>query len=207
MIAATNSVLHDNLALREASRLYNIPFETLRRHVNGSVEPGCKPRSGTILTEEEEDQLAHYLLRMSEIGFRLSRNTVMYLAYKIVPRKHPFKNEKAGQAWFDGFRRHHPRLTIRLPQPLSYARALCANKDTVNDFFWKTWAIFGQLNLLFKPMQIYNCDKTGVSNVHKPGKVIAELGCHNVHSVTSVERGKIHTVLSCIRHQGILCHQ
>ena len=63
MIAATNSVLHDNLALREASRLYNIPFETLRRHVNGSVEPRCQPGPGTILTEEEEDQLVHYLLR------------------------------------------------------------------------------------------------------------------------------------------------
>ena len=204
MIAATNSVLHDNFALREASRLYNIPFETLRRHVNGSVEPGCKPGSGTILTEEEEDQLAHYLLRMSEIGFRLSRNTVMYLAYKIVTRKHPFKNEKAGQAWFDGFRRHHPRLTIRLPQPLSYG---VPTRIQSMIFLGKLGAIFGQLNLVFKPMQIYNCDKTGVSNVHKPGKVIAELGRHNVHSVTSVERGKIHTVLSCIRHQGILCHQ
>ena len=27
MIAATNSVLHDNNGVREASRLYNVPFE------------------------------------------------------------------------------------------------------------------------------------------------------------------------------------
>ena len=88
MIAATNSVLHDNFALREASRLYNIPFETLRRHVNGSVEPRCKPGPGTILTEEEEDQLVHYLLRMSEMEFGLSHDTVMCLAYKIVEKSH-----------------------------------------------------------------------------------------------------------------------
>ena len=56
----------------------------------------------TILTEEEEDQLAHYLLRMSEMGFGLSHDTVMCLAYKIVekvPRNHPFK--KVGHGSMD----------------------------------------------------------------------------------------------------------
>ena len=52
------------------------------------------------------------------------------------------------------------------------------------------------------PMQIYNCDETGVSSVHKPGNFIAELGHHNVHSVTSAERGKSHTVLSCVSASG-----
>ena len=51
-------------------------------------------------------------------------------------------------------------------------------------------------------MQIFNCDETGVGIVHKPGKVIAELGRRNVHSVTSAERGKIHTVLSCVSASG-----
>ena len=161
MIAATKSVLQGDLGVRESARLYNVPYETLRRRVTGSVEPGCKPGPGTVLTEEEEDQLAHYLLEMSEMGFGLSRDIVMCLAYKIVqkvPRKHPFKDEKAGRAWFDGFRR---RLTIRSPQPLSYARALAANENTINDFFGKLGALFGRLNLVSKPMQIYNCDETG----------------------------------------------
>ena len=204
MIAATSSVLQDNLGVRESARLYNVPYETLRRRVNGSVKPGCKPGPGTILTEEE-DQLVRYLLDMAEMGFGLNRETVMCLAYKIVekiPRKHPFKDEKAGRAWFDGFRRRHPKLTIRTPQPLSYARALCANEDTINDFFGKLGAIFGRLNLVSKPMQIFNCDETGVGIVHKPCKVIAELGRRNVHSVTSAERGKIHTVLSCVSASG-----
>jgi len=45
-------------------------------------------------------------------------------------------------------------------------------------------------------MQIYNCDETGISVVHKPGKVVAEMGYHKVYSVTSAERGKTHTVLT-----------
>ena len=86
MIAATSSVLQDNLGVRESARLYNVPYETLRRRVNGSVKPGCKPGPGTILTEEEEDQLARYLLDMAEMGFGLNRETVMCLAYKIVEK-------------------------------------------------------------------------------------------------------------------------
>ena len=40
------------------------------------------------------------------MGFGLSRDSFMRLAYNIAEkthRKHPIKNEKAGQAWFDGF--------------------------------------------------------------------------------------------------------
>ena len=175
MLAATSSVVQDNMSLREASRLYNVPFQTLRRRVNGSVKPGCKPEPGTVLSEEEEERLASYLIQMSEMGFGLSRDTVMHLAYSIVEkakRKHPFKNEKAGRAWFDGFCRRHPKLTICSPQPLSYCRVLSAAADTVNDFFGKLGKIYVRLNLIANPMQVYNCDETGDSTVHRPGKVV-----------------------------------
>ena len=48
MLAATSSVVQDNMSLREASRLCNMLFEMLRRCVNGSVKPGCKPGPGTV---------------------------------------------------------------------------------------------------------------------------------------------------------------
>ena len=191
------------MSLREAFRLYNVPFEILRRGVNGSVKPGCKPGPNTVLSEEKEELLARYLIGMSEMGFGLSHDTVMHLAYNIAEKtnqKHPFKNEKAGRAWFDGLRQCHPQLTIRSPQPLSYCRAMSANADTVNDFFGKLGAIYGsRLNLISKPMQVFNCDETGISVVHKPGKVVAEVRWRNVYAVTSGEKGKTHTILVCER--------
>ena len=71
--------MHDN---REAARFYNVPFETLRRRVNGTVECGCRPGPSTVL-KEEEDKLAIYLIEMADMGFGLSRESVMHLAYKI----------------------------------------------------------------------------------------------------------------------------
>ena len=44
----------------------------------------------------------------------------------------------------------------------------------------KLEAVYHQLDILSKPMQIFNVDETGVSVVHKPGKVITELGRKNV---------------------------
>lgn len=72
----------------------------------------------------------------------------------------------------------------------------------MNDFFGKLGAIYGKLNLISKPMQVYNCDETGVSIVHKPGKVLAELGRRNVYAITSAEKGKTHTILSCVSASG-----
>ena len=71
MEAALNSIHHENKGLREAAR---IPVETLRRHANGSVEAGCKPGPSTVLTDEEEDRLATYLVEMADMGFGLSRD-------------------------------------------------------------------------------------------------------------------------------------
>jgi len=38
--------------------------------------------------------------------------------------------------------------------------------------------------------------------IHKPGKVVAEMGRHKVYAVTSAEKGKTHTVLTCASASG-----
>ncbi len=53
-------------------------------------------------------------------------------------------------------------------------------------------------------MQIFNADETGISIVHKPGKVLAQLGRRNVYSITSAERGKTHTIMSCMSASGYI---
>ena len=61
----------------------------------------------------------------------------------------------------------HPNLSLRSAQSLSHSRAVCATEEIVQDYFG------ARLNVVTKPMQIYNMDETGVSIVHKPGRVIA----------------------------------
>ena len=66
------------------------------------------------------------------------------------------------------------------------------------DFFGKLGSVYALFNILSKPMQIFNMDKTGLSIVHKPGRVVEELDRCNVWSITSAEEGKNHTILTCV---------
>uniref|UniRef100_A0A1X7SKR4 HTH CENPB-type domain-containing protein n=3 Tax=Amphimedon queenslandica TaxID=400682 RepID=A0A1X7SKR4_AMPQE len=207
MHAAVISVTEEGKGLRESARLYNVPVETLRRRTNGTVSVDCKPGPATVLSKEEEDKLCEYLIMMADMGYGLTRETVMHSAFVIAEKfnkKHPFTGDSAGRSWFDGFRKRHPMLTIRTPQPLSHCRALSANPDVIRDFFGKLGAIFGRLNLLSKPMQIYNCDESGISIVHCPGRVVMKLGRRTVYSLTSAEKGRTHTVVACVSATGFV---
>ena len=207
MLEAVKSIEDEGKGLREAARIYNVPVETLRRRVIGITSLDAKPGRDTVLTSEEETRLAQYIVDMCDMGFGLTRQDVMRVAYSIVEksgREHPFSNGMAGRAWFDGFRSRNPNLTMRISQPLSYSRATAANKDIIDDFFAKMGAIYARLNLLSKPMQIYNVDETGISVVHKAGKVITQIGRKNVWSVTSAEKGKTHTVITCVSASGFV---
>ena len=193
------------LGLREAARLYNVPVESLRRRVNGTVHNDCKSGPSTVLTKEEEDRLAAFCIEMCDRGFGLSVDDVMHKAFAIAERSqrpHPFRNGKAGRSWFEGFKSRHPKLTLRSPQPLSHLRAAQANQETIVDFFAKLGSAYARLNLLSKPMQIFNVDETGISIVHKTGKVVTELGRRCVWSLTSAEKGRTHTILSCVSASG-----
>ena len=96
---ATKSVVIDGLGLRQAARLYNLPVETLRRTVNGTVPLGCHPGPHTVLSEEEELCIVEYAINMADMGFGLTRDDVMQLAYTIAEkagRRYPFQNVSAG---------------------------------------------------------------------------------------------------------------
>ena len=52
--------------MQEAARLYNLPYETLRRRVVEKVGVDCRSGPSTVLTEYEE--LASYCVKMADIG-------------------------------------------------------------------------------------------------------------------------------------------
>ena len=205
MEAALRDVEDGSRGLREAARTYNVPVETLRRRALGHVGLECRSGPSTVLTHDEEQTLMEYCVKMSEMGFGLGREDVMRMAFQIVEksgRSHPFKDGMAGRSWMDGFMKRFPRLTLRTPHALSFARAKACTDEAIKGFFEKVGGLYARLNLLSKPMQIYNSDETGINVVHKPGRIITEMGKKKVWAVTSGEKGKTHTVVSCVSATG-----
>ena len=82
-MAATVRSAREGMGLRESARLYNVPVETLRRRVISSVDLGCKSGPPTVLTKEEEDMLARYLVEMADMRFGLRPGDVRYTAFRI----------------------------------------------------------------------------------------------------------------------------
>ena len=80
---------------------------------------------------------------------------------------------------------------------------MSANPETIKDHFAKLGSLYARLNILTKPMQIYNIDECGVSVVHKGGKVLPQIGRKNVWSISSGEKGKNHTIVSCVSASGV----
>jgi len=200
MSEALKAVKLNEKGLRQAAREFDVPVTTLKRRVDGEVPLNAKPGPPTVLTKEE-DELCNYCFAMCDMGYGLTVEDVKRVAFEIASnsgRPHPFKDRKAGRDWYEGFMRRFPTLTLRKEEALSYMRAKNADDKVVEDFFAKLAAVLARLNLLSKPMLVYNADETGFSKVHKSrNKVLAKRGQKTVWGVTSGERGRTHTLLVC----------
>lgn len=93
----------------------------------------------TVFTVEEESLLFNYLLKMGKQLFGLTSYGLRVLAYQWAEnlgKDHTFSRTKqaAGKDWLSGFRSRHPRLSLRLPEAKSAARAAAFNKVNVRVF-------------------------------------------------------------------------
>ena len=83
MLEAVKSVVEDGTHLREVARMFDVPVETSRRRFVGSVPVNCRPGPKLILKEEEEEALKDFCVKMSEMGYGLSRYDMMRMAYQL----------------------------------------------------------------------------------------------------------------------------
>ena len=90
---------------------------------------------------------------------------------------HPFDHttKMAGRHWLAGFLARNRTLLIREPEATSINRAVGFNKAQVDNFF----EIWRSLLESFGPLdgdRIWNMDESGLTVVHKPGRIVAKKG-------------------------------
>lgn len=206
MRAAIEAVRNDSKSLRGAATTYGIPRPTLQRHLKDKVKtPGLLGRFRTVFDEEFEHQLVDHCLAMQKRFYGLSLKNLRKLAYDLADRNklsHPFSvvEKMAGKDWVASFVRRHSELSLREPEATSLSRATGFNRVQVNRFF----ELLKEEKLKYNYCgdNIYNVDETGVSSVHKPGKIIAAKGQKQVDKMVSGERGKNITVVCCVSATG-----
>ena len=125
------------LSVRGAAKRFNVPVETLRRRIIGLVDMDCRPGPRPVFSKREKEKLSNYCIQMADMYFSLLKEVVMHSTFLLAEKsglKHPFKNGKAGRAWFEGFLSRNPQLSIHQTLSFSVARTASANKETVTDF-------------------------------------------------------------------------
>ena len=103
----------------------------------------------------------------------------------------PFDQTKtmAGRHWLVGFLARNATLTIREPETTNITRAVGFNKAQVDNCF-EIWRSVLESIGLIDGDRIWNMDKSGLTVVHKPWKIVAKKGQKQVGKVTRCEWGE-----------------
>ena len=112
---AAGSVRAKSISLNKASKQYGIPKTTLQNAVQHKYE-GHKDGYRTVLSAEEENRIADWAMHMARIGYGRTRQELANTVKKILDddgRITPFKENRPGKEWLNGFFRRHPSLTLR----------------------------------------------------------------------------------------------
>ena len=211
MIEAVIAVKNKEMGLLKASKIFQVPRSTLKDYVKKpedelqkllDVPLGRRP----VLPPDVEDQLVEYCLQMDKTYYGLTTKDVKRMAFQLAIRnnlRHPFSEntKSAGRKWLRLFFKRHPALCLRKPQPLSLARIKGFSSENVKKFFDILKPELERVKFL--ATRIFNVDETGVTSVqHRSMKVVSLKGKHEVHKVSSAERGSLVTLVTCMSASG-----
>ncbi|XP_022824970.1 tigger transposable element-derived protein 6-like [Spodoptera litura] len=210
MIQAVNAVRRKEMGYLRAAKQFGVPKGTLERYVKKDVraEDLVQVRMGRrpALPIDLEAELERYCKEMDRRFYGLRLQDIKYMAFQLAIKnnlRHPFSVTKAsvGKKWLRGFLRRHPTLSIRTPEAVSAARVKGFNPVAVANFFDLYEPELDKIKSA--PHRVYNVDETGITVVqHKRSKVVSMKGKKQVGALTSLERGKLMTIVTCMNACG-----
>ena len=186
------------IAVRRAAWRCGVPAQTLRDRLSKGRQYSTPIQGApTLLSKEAEGKIVQHILKLSSLGYPLSRLEVIALATQSAELlgSRPANGPKLSKRWFERFMGRWPQLKLAKAQKLSIKRAKATSEETVGNYFRELRTIITKHDLESKPHLIYNVDETGFQTEHEPAKAVG--GRHQkLNSITS-ERGALTTVLAC----------
>uniref|UniRef100_A0A1X7SM32 HTH CENPB-type domain-containing protein n=1 Tax=Amphimedon queenslandica TaxID=400682 RepID=A0A1X7SM32_AMPQE len=146
------------------------------------------------LTDSEELELKNFIVKLAALGFGFGRKEVIALVQDLLDKRGV--NKTITHGWWDGFRRRHPDIVLRQPEPISKIRYLAFNSEIIESYFKELECTLLDNDILEQPSLIFNMDETGFPLNPKSTFVACKRGEKHPSFITS--GGKSHiTVLAC----------
>ena len=197
------TAVSEGMSVRRAALEFGVPKSSLQDRISGKVGIDAKSGPPRYLDDFEEEKLVNFLLGCSRIGYARSKKQVLALVSAIVAEKRELDCEEVvvTKGWWSSFQKRHPQLSLRSGEQLSYARAVAEDPEVFKMYYDLLEKTLIENELLNKPHLIFNCDESGFSLEHKPGKLIGEKGTKHLNSITSGDKAQL-TVLACVSASG-----
>ena len=142
------------------ARTYNVPASTFKDRLSGRVKHGTNPGPAPYLTSSEEDELAAFLIRLSEMGLGKTKREVLVIVQRVLEKKSTDSFNWEG--WWLWFKPRHPTLSLRSADPLSRVRANALTEENMKGYFALLEKTLNDHDLRNKPARIYNMDESGM---------------------------------------------
>ena len=139
MRLAYEAVRSGSLTIYGAAKTFSVPRTTLSDKIRGLSSLTARKGRPTSLSDEEEKSLVSYIEYMSEHGFPLTREQVIYFALA-VDRKKPDDEQCFGENgpslnWWHSFKQRHPSLTLRRVETKDKSRVESSESSKLNQYF------------------------------------------------------------------------
>jgi len=146
----------ENLSIRAAAKIYNVPATTIRHRRDGRTARRDTRPTLTNLTESEEQAVVQYVLELATRSFPPRLRGVEEMANELLRvRDAP----PVGKLWAHRFVKRQPELRTRCVRKYDYQRAKCEDPAIISPWFDLVWNIKAKYGILDD--DTYNFDETG----------------------------------------------
>lgn len=199
-------------SIRGTAKNSGIPRTTLKRYIRRQQATAPEEisycpdhKSPKIFSKMEEDLLAQYLLKASNLHHGLTPRAVRILAYQFAiqnnkPVSTRWSKKIASIDWYHGFMKRNSQLSLRVPEATSLSRSTSFNKHNVSKFYNNLRTLLEHNH--FGADDVWNIDEIGLTTVHIPRRIVACKGQKQVGKVTSGERGVLVTACCAMNAMG-----
>ena len=193
----------EGMSVRRAAYEFGVPKSTLQDRISGKVGLDAKSGPERYLNDSEEEKLVNFLVGCSRIVYARSKKQVLAIVSAVLSKKRGIDENEVivTKGWWSSFQKRHPKLSLRSAESLSYAPAVAEDPEILNMYYDLLERTLQDNNLLGTPHLLFNCDETGFSLEHKPGKLIGVKGMKHLNATTSGDKAQM-TVLACVSASG-----
>ena len=145
--------------IREAARIYHVPYTTLQRRLNGHTFWAEARANNHKMTQNEEESLIQWILSMDRRGAAPRPSHVREMANILLSKRGSTTTQTVSEKWVYNFINRHDEIKTRFSRRYNHKRAKCEDPKIIQEWFDRIQITIMQHGIAYE--DIYNFDETG----------------------------------------------